>query len=313
MKIKQPIAYLYLILAAWLTLAGCTSTTPTTQQVGITLLPTSTSVSRPTVTGAIISLPATHIPSYPLPPEKLRSMVELLQSENCKLPCYLGIVPGITQLEEAKAILESLGATHYGDYIRPTDGATGYAYDLNVGYSLGTDETTEVNSNTVLVYHSVSLITNNGKVQIIEIGVGTTTLKTQSLAEQAIAKFREYWSRYNARGIFLQLGQPDSMYVDATSPDLGENGRRLFIVYETRGALIQLYGTRQENNICPESEANFIYLQISLFDPGSTLSIYSNGQSSQDLGLPIKDVLGITDTQFYNQVISTPSKCFKPK
>jgi len=43
-------------------------------------------------------------------PEPLIRMIGLLRSNSCELPCYLGITPGQTTWEEAKSILDNLGA-----------------------------------------------------------------------------------------------------------------------------------------------------------------------------------------------------------
>lgn len=317
MRNKRSAQFFHLIFGPLVVMAACTSASPTMQRVDTTPSPTPTLTTitnfSPTVrpTSTYMLPPATPVPSFPLPPDDEVRMTGLLQSEDCKLPCYLGITPGKTNLNEAKAILESLGATHHGDYKRYTDGAMEFAYDLNVGEIIGTNGTANNNPGTVLIYHSVSLITNNDTVQIIEIGAGTST--KQSLELQAISKFREIWSRYTSRGIFLQSGQPDKLFIGILDPSNMILYPDLLIIYQKLGTVIDYYGTERENNICLEDKAQDIYMRLSLFNPNSNLRISDDGRvppTDRRAWLPINEILGVNESEFYNQVISNPSICF---
>ena len=279
MRNKQLATLSYLILAALMVLTGCKSVTPTIQRIDTILSTTLTSTPAPThsLTATFMLPPATPVPSYPLLPDEVIRMTRLLQSEGCKLPCYLGITPGKTKLTEAKAILEGLGATHHGYYIRNTDGATGYTYELNIGEMPGTNGTPVPDRNAILIYHSVSLITNdNDTVQMIEVDVGTTG--ATKLEERAITTFREIWSRYSTRSIFLQLGLPDKLYIGFLNPSNMIYNPDLLILYQRIGTVIDYYGTERENNICVEDKALYVLMQLSLVNLDSGLNIYSNGR-----------------------------------
>lgn len=299
------------IAIAFFILASCTTApVSTTKSPNITSSSTTTLIPGPSLSAAVttISPQDLYTPIPTLSNQSLELVAGLLQSKDCELPCYLGITPGETTLGQAEAILIGLGASHKGDYDRK-DGSKEYDYTLMIGRSSGNNTISGPNNNTIDIFHHVDLITNNDTVQVIEIGVGTPKLP------ESLILFREYWSKFSAREIFLQMGMPDQLYIDVTDPSLAEQGRYLLFDYEKRGAVIQLYGARQENNICPESEAEFIDLKLSLFVPGTSLDIY-NGRvppTDRSAWLPIKDVLGINSEEFYQKVFSNTSMCFKPK
>jgi len=293
------------IAAVFVVLVGCTSPISTTQQLGETPSPIVVSLTSSPTTAPVITSPQDlYTPVPTITTKEVERVVDLLHSHECKLPCYLGITPGKTSLNEAKAILKSLGGSQQGDYIRK-DGATEYSYSLKIGDPAAINETPAPDSLTLAINHHVSLITDRDIVQIIGISASAT---------KSLARFREYWSRYSAAGIFLQIGRPDHLYIDTTTPDWVENGRTLLVIYEKLGVVAELYGTGHENNICPESEATFISLRLSLYNTSSPLSIYSDGRvppTDREVWLPIEEVLGVDEVEFYDQVISDPSACFR--
>ena len=300
-----------------LILTGCTtSVSPSPTQSSVTLSATVSSSPAPTPEPSRSPIPTLFIPTPEptLPSSHELRVNQLLQDENCKLPCYLGIVPGKTTLNEAKAILESVGAKYSGkEYKRNSDGAIYYTYILNVGGQPAMDETPSPDGSIVTVSHHVSLITDTDVVQIIEASAGTVGPGTSTT--QGRRKFREYWSRYTARGIFLQLGLPDHLYTD--TPELPKiNGSTLLATYEKVGVVVEIYGTGDENNICPELKAKFLAIRLSLFNPSSSLSIYGDGRvrpTERSAWLPLEEVLGVDTQEFYRQLMSDPLTCFEPK
>ncbi len=97
---------------------------------------------------------------------------QLLNNQNCVLPCYLGITPGQTTLNKARDILTTLGANYIGAYQRRTDAKTEHAYELVLGGDAA-GEMPRPDGSVVTVYHHISLITDTDVVQIIDVGVGT--------------------------------------------------------------------------------------------------------------------------------------------
>ena len=273
------------IIIALLILIGCASPIPTVQQTTAkTPSPSVTPIISPTVTPPIWATFLSPAPTM-LPDQEL-AMVELLQSKDCALPCYLGIIPGKTIVSEAKTILENIGGSYLSYYIRNTDNAIYYTYQMRGGDPSGINETPEPDGRTAIIYHDVSLITNNDIVQIIEVRIAVTL---------SVEKYRNVWSRYSARNIFLQLGRPDELLTNSFHYPEGYAPLRdstLLIVYQKLGVVVGLHGWKEENNICPEYESNDIHLNLSLFNPDSSLSIYSDRRvhpTNRDVWLPVKE------------------------
>ena len=315
--------FLLLLMIGFLILSGCASPTPALQQSTNTVSFES-AITPPTVTPEVISTPLPTFPYNPTPvptetySEELQ-MIALLQAKDCTLPCYLGITPGTTSLSQAETILKSIGAYYIGDFVRK-DGSRDYGYLLKVQDSSGINETLKSSDSALVISVVIDLITISNTIQDIEIDAGTAKGSVyEKFSTSAMAKFREYWSRYTAREIFLQMGVPDHLYIENTDPfpDASVYGRRLLIVYDKHhNAAIQLYGSGQENNICPENEARFIEMNARLYNPNSALSVYTDGRvppTGDSAWLPIEKVLGLNNQEFYRRVISDPSTCFKPK
>jgi hypothetical protein len=316
MKIQKCVILLFNVVVVLLALASCATPVATMpSKPSATLAATSllSPILTPTPSRNPVSLPATPTFEPTLPANQEQHIKELLQTGDCKLPCYLSITPGKTTLKGAKAILEGLGASYLGEYSRKIDDGIEYPYVLVVGGQSRMDETPRPDGSIVNVYHHISLITNNDIVQIIEVGTGTAGSGVSTA--QALAKFREYWSRYTAKEIFLQTGTPDHLYTGKLDPY--ENGSSLLVTYEKLGIVAQIYGTEQENNICPKNEAQSISINLSLFNPTtSLLTIYNDGRvppTDREVWLPVEKVLGVNTTEFYDQVLSNPSVCFKPQ
>jgi hypothetical protein len=316
MKIPKKAFIFCIVLVAVLTLVGCampvaTITSKPSETSTPTFLPSPYHTRTPSRT--LIPFPSTPTLLRTLPPDREQQMAVLLQADDCKLPCYLGITPGKTTLGEAKKILENLGASYLGEYKRKSGEGIEYTYEMVIGGQTGADETPMPDGSIWTLSQSISLISNDDIVQIINASPGT--IGPGISTTQAKAKFREYWSRYTAREIFLQNGPPDQLYVGKIAPTFVDYGSNLLIVYEKLGAVIDLYGTGLENNICPENEAKTIDLRLTLFNKNSPLNKYYDRVPPTDrsVWLPIEEVLGVNPKEFYNSVISNPSICFEPK
>jgi hypothetical protein len=233
-------------------------------------------------------------------------MIELLHSKDCRLPCYMGITPGKTSLSEAKVILEGIGARYHGSYTRDSDLRTEYAYDTWIADPSDPHTTPEANGDWNIIPQSISLWSNNETVQIIETGAQSTRSKI---------KYQEYWSLFSAKEILSRYGPPEEMYIFRVDPETAYLGHKLLMVYEKLGAVIEIYGDKEENNLCtkPGYEAHFLELRLSTYDPNSSINIFADGQISpknQSVWLPVKVSLGIIPIEFYQDVITDPSICF---
>jgi hypothetical protein len=266
---------------------------------------------RPDLTAILTSFPSRTITPQPtldlfpiytqpstLTPNGERKMFELLQSKECKLPCYLGIIPGKTSAKEAVAILENLGAYFSGSL------ENRHSYSLNIG-----DPTipTSPPNRSALVSDSISLTVAGDIVQIVHVGI---------LVEKTTASlelYREYWSRYSTSNMFAELGKPNHLYV-AIDYDKKHNSE-LTVDYEELGILVRIRGTRQENNLCTIDEDQEILVTMDLFDPSSGLTAkdFNSHLNTPPYWPPINEALGITVDEFYEAVVENPSICFEPK
>ena len=315
MKMQKHFFFLYSISIGLLVLVSCATPVATaTPQLNATFSPTlvpSPSLT-PTPSRTLIPEPPTPTFEPTLSGAQEQHINELLQDKNCNLPCYLGITPGKTSLNEARTILENLGAGYWGKpYTGRKDGAISYTYTFMISGQPGVSETPRPDGSIRTVSGDVILVTDNDVIQIIEADAGTIGPGVSTV--QAQEKFREYWKRYTARGIFLQLGLPNQLYTDASN--MGGRGNDLWAIYEKIGVVAIIYGAGKENNICPEREAKSIALRLLLFDLDSKLSIY-NGRvppTDRNVWLPIDEVLGVSTQEFYQRVIADPSACFVPK
>lgn len=305
MKIRYPIFLLHQTAFIFLLLAGCKSTPPAPRHD--TLAPVEVITKTPTEVKPTFAPPPVYSPVPTANSEEESQMINLLQLEECVLPCYLGITPGKTTLQEARKILKELKAGYTGNYQR-RDGSTEYAYDLlQIGHPLQGSYSPTPGPLQLYIFQRISLISKDSIVQYLEAGVSTRDM---------FSEYRDIWRRYSIAGIFLQLGAPDQIYLDKFDPLRADYtyGQRVWAVYEQKGVVVELYGTGKENNVCPQKEASLIDLRLSLYNPFSGLDIYSGGRvppTRRDVYLPIEDVLGITALEFYNQVISNPSVCFQ--
>lgn len=228
-------------------------------------------------------------------------LVELLQSKDCELPCYLDITPGKTTWASAQQILSGLGAEYKGETYESGSGMPGYAYKLLIGELTSGEATSR---SPLDITQSLYFLVKDSIVQ--KIGVSISTLSQES-------KFRNYWSRYSTQQIFIRLGSPNAIYY---SPN-DSNGMAL--VYKSLGVVMEFHGIRDGNTVCPNFEINgYTERMFVLTNTASTLSIFLPEDSRVPLTdrihwLPVVEVLGISQGEFYNRIVSEPSTCFNVK
>jgi len=292
---------------------GCTSQAPAVHQQA-TIFPSQTvtlAITTPTVNSATPPPHWAKFLSSPVPaakPDQEHRMFELLQSKDCVLPCYLNIKPGKTSLNEARIILKDIGTGPEGYFVRK-DGFAEYSYRIIVGDPLYMFETSKSTDDLTYISQYIELTIIGDIVEGIRISV--------TAHEKTITKFRQYWSMYSTREIFLQLGAPDHLYTDkGPLPVYAPDIRPLTISYEKKNILIEYFGYAQEINICTKESDRYINLKLALYNSDSGLDVMESvgiPPASDDYLALVEEVLGVNTSEFYNQVLSNPSVCFKPK
>lgn len=216
-------------------LAGCTSTSPTVPPAI-----TDTKIPVPTVTVrlpiALASPTATITPLYTLDPEKVRETMQPLLREpmNCDTPCFWGIVPGKTHLDEARIFFSRLGFT-------PFEGKDFYT----ISYSPDTGGG-----------FVVTLYTTGDIVKNIVI--------TPEIAKPKEGSSRE-WIAYSPETLIKRYGNPSRVEFGL---DWGPNFVIIMIMYFDTSDLIVEYsgynmipGRPQSPRLCPLT-APFDYVRL---------------------------------------------------
>jgi hypothetical protein len=250
-----------------------------------TLTPTEYSTITPTIENVF---PQPPIPTLSINDEM--KMVELLKASKCNLPCYMGIVPGKTKLSDVRLLLNSFGASlRY-------EGVDGNR--IGIEYLMVFDDPAIYGTNEKHIAHTLHLLVIDDVVQRISIWI---------LARGLSPKFQDYWSRYSPKGVFLQTGVPEMIYVGSGT---------LALVYEQLG-VINMYETFwKDGQLCPQNETVYFDRRFEITNPDSPIEIYSehaNALKSREIWKPVEDALGVSVQEFYNQVIADDSVCFDIK
>lgn len=286
-----------------------------------TRVPTSTSTSLPTTLSSTTDTPEvptlTRTP-WPTPtfiptilPGQQDNLVQLLKTNECKLPCYMGITPGITTWEDASAILESAGATLSYESEKILENKSSVlvrGFNLWIGDpSIQFNERREL-TRTYGIYsagivHSIEVITDqSNKVQRIYVSAGTSRF---------ITKFLDYWSRYTLIEILQRHGSPDEIYLS-----YGGTGYGQVLVYARLGAVIETNGKKDGDMYCPVVPETFpsVILNLTLTSPGSPLGLYRLGivpPTDREVYLPVEEMLGISTSEFRAAILADPTTCFR--
>jgi hypothetical protein len=262
-------------------------------------------VPSPLSTRTPIPFPAT--PTFPptIGPNQQSYLLTLLQSKSCELPCYLEITPGKTSWDDAQTILSKIGAHLEGSF--QEDGLPAYGYSLWVGDPMFMNVTRNPNMGVgdMEIYQDLSFTIGDGKVQRIYLYTQTVKL---------VQKFGEYWSRYSMLNVFHHFGPPDLIFLAVNEL---HGGYIQFTVYSKLGIVIETNGIKEGNQICPISLENnkdiYLLFNLTLTNLTYPLKLYDPGRvppTDRSVYLPIQEVLGIKEIEYYVKYIADPSSCF---
>lgn len=158
--------------------------------------------------------------------EETLIFIEQMQRINgeCRLPCWWGITPGITTLDEAQQVFTPL--RHY----RSTRGIVGFSYP---DYS-GIDANIETENDIVK-----------------EIWVFASTFRIDKGNNIEYLPFDESWYPYSLRGVLEQLGPPSRVQIGfgATTDAVGNeyvDQYELHVFYSDAGLIVRYTGLPDE-------------------------------------------------------------------
>jgi hypothetical protein len=226
----KPVFWLSLLLITVFVLGGCATLSPT-QEVHLpsptnlpatdTVAPTSTVPPAVTETS---SPTATQKPLALLNPESVKETVQpLLQDPmDCAVPCFWGITPGKTRLDEVRAFFSPLGLTHK----EGTDPNSGkYVYSVAYESGMGRDS-------------SVIFYTSNSLVENIEV--------TPEITKQKEGSPRE-WIAYSPETLIKRYGSPSRVeFTVGSGPNIGMD---MIMYFDTSDLIVHYSGY----NMTPES------------------------------------------------------------
>jgi hypothetical protein len=218
------------------------------------MTPTSMQFVIPTVTAALTSKPATITPPplpTMLPEERETHLLEYFNNPGeCKLPCWLGITPGITAFSEFQVTIQQLGLRH--------SPAT-----LN----LSRRQKVELGG---LDYESKQVL--NDITLIVEPGGVISEIEGILHAYLNPANFSETWNTLDIKQILLDYGTPSSISILTDYNDAaGRVGYSIQVYYTEQGfAVYYGGGTDYQSvvNICPHlKDYQLITIAFSLQAP----------------------------------------------
>jgi hypothetical protein len=191
----KPISWLSLVLIPIFVLAGCAPVSPTIRSTQEVQLPSSTSLPA-TDTVAPTSTPILAVTETPSPtatqtllatlrPESVKATMQpfLKDPMNCANPCFLGITPGKTSMDEVRALFSPQGFKHR-EGTDPNSGRDFYSLVYETGIGLNS---------------SVILYTSKNFVENIEI--------TPEITRQTDGSLRE-WIAYSPDTLIKKYGKP---------------------------------------------------------------------------------------------------------
>lgn len=312
MKTKTSVTILCLFLI--LLQAGCAeiSQVSETSKPIATETPAISSTSSPSTLTLISSptpqptqtrvLHATSTNSLPaLTDEQVHQVFLSLEDESCRLPCYLGIVPGKTLLEDATQKLNLMGATLLGTNKYAYQGGDLYEYSYYL----------DIGTPPKGVEQHIRFFAFEDKVFRMSVEI---------LGASSRQLILEHWIRYSIPSLLEEFGIPDAVDSDVETD--------VWVLYNDAGFYIGNTGVvREANLVCPglriDGAANAYLL---LFDPKAKELLsassefdeisafdFADGflQINKQFIPPIEVSLGITPEQFYKQMMADPTVCFE--
>jgi len=237
--------------------------------------------------------------------ESVAKLIQLLHSELCNLPCYLGITPGQTTWDESRGIFEDLGA--FISFDTEANGLTVHNIHLDIGDDSLANITPDPDEGVTnrKIIQSLHILVKDGIIQKLWTSIST---------RRFTSRFHEHWSRYSLREILQRHGVPDQIVLGTPTP--GGTGVGFVLIYDQKGIVAELWDEIQDDQICPGPKKISASLQLTVTNTFSGVDIYEPGgvpPTNREVYLPIEEVLGVNKEDFYNEVLTDPSVCFEVK
>lgn len=227
-------------------------------------------------------------------------VIRLLQTNGgCELPCFWGIKVGETKWEDARHWLSKLTKVYDDEsFYSDEEGDGGYP-----AYFMSFILRDEIPTQSLVIIPTIG----EDKIQRLIFSPGGTIGDVGFLPE--------YIQNYSLEKIFKQLGKPDNIFIS-----LCEKYKPpcffMVVLYEDQKIAIDITGEAlPENQVCPKigEGGDLTAMGISIANPDSDLDIIPPSMVINPfLGdwKPIKDILGIDESEFYSRVLTESPACF---
>ena len=169
-------------------------------------------------------------------------MAKLLKIDGCRLPCYLGITPGISTGSDTKKLLDYLAASKFGPSGQ-NGNITSFVYSMiftdkpKNGFSQPSNSEVDMG----ITHNFGFIVDEDDTVQQIFISI---------VSHNPGPKLQEYWSKYTPGNVFMRIGVPDGICI-------GIDGS-LALVYEKIGVVLIYESYWRENLFVHKMKAGFI-------------------------------------------------------
>jgi hypothetical protein len=229
---------------------------------------------------------------------QLGKMIQALEKYNCQLPCYLGMTPGKTSWSEAESDLLDLGATFSFDTYDSLN--TIHNINLDIGEILD-QEATPSSSQGITDFKIVH------DLQVFEIGDTITKMKVYIDTRKFIYLFDEVWNRYSISSILKTYGLPDETFSWASSG----GGYSIVLLYYSKGFAVELGGTWNLKEVCPNSETTSRYMKLVLSNPNSLNDDDTRFYRNPAIYSTFDAVFRDSFNEFYTSITFDPQSCFE--
>jgi hypothetical protein len=250
----KPVSGLSLLLIYIFLLEGCAPVSSTIQPTQVVQYPSLTTItatgavtqnSTPSLSASETSSPTEiHIPFVTLEPQSVNETMQPLIKNpmDCSVPCFLGITPGKTSIDDARTFFGTLGLVHR----EGTDPNSGKEF-----YSVGYDSIVGHNSD-------LTLYVSNSVVDSIEV--------VPEISKQQEGSPRE-WIAYSPETFIKKYGAPSRVDVSLAWPGGGGSEIIMNLYFDSVDLIVQYTGQNMvpSNNhsprLCPLT-APFDYVRL---------------------------------------------------
>ena len=308
---KRYIPFTILIMILMLDVGSCISA-PGMTPVILTSSPTARRVTTsptPTPIDTFTPPPTVTFTSSPIPTlsiENAYSMFEelFLNDGNCPLPCWWGLVPGVSTFQDAQATLAPLSGMATWNEVGVLKGMSrGHFY---LSYPNETDD--------ILLNIDFNTMPNKNEVSILYIS--SQVLRGERDREPVYdnKKYLELMGNYTLSSIFSTYGKPGQigLTVARSAESYGPTSMYLRLLYPKRGIYVKYIAKAVISGDQISGCASKSFIEMWLVLPSSDISYWEQFFPDLDSdGTPLEEAIGISPDTFYQLFSEPTNRCLE--